>query len=172
METNVFLGSLFLDLKGTSFLLMKNCILFSYQPQQKIYFAMGDLKMLPSFETHHMYIYIYMIVFLFVDQFLFLTQCSISFIAHKHKSMTQGSTKNQYNLSQSWSCRWAWQISVSHPDILFPTMDWSSSSRGWKRAVVPAGLCVTPAIAVLADPAGILALLPVPGQLGAGGAVV
>ena len=39
METNVFLGSLFLDLKGTSFLLIGNCILFSYQPQQKNLFS-------------------------------------------------------------------------------------------------------------------------------------
>ena len=35
METNVFLGSLFLDLKGISFPLIGNCLLFSYQPQQK-----------------------------------------------------------------------------------------------------------------------------------------
>ena len=39
METNVFLGSLFLDLKGISFLLIGNCILFSYQPQQKNLFS-------------------------------------------------------------------------------------------------------------------------------------
>ena len=35
MEINVFLGSLFLDLKSESFLLISNCIAFLYQPQQK-----------------------------------------------------------------------------------------------------------------------------------------
>ena len=39
LETNVFLGTLFLDLKGTSFLLIENCILFSYRPQQKYLFC-------------------------------------------------------------------------------------------------------------------------------------
>ena len=39
IETNVFLGSLFFDLKGTSFLSVGNYILFSYQPQQKNRFS-------------------------------------------------------------------------------------------------------------------------------------
>ena len=57
METNVFLGSLFLDLKGTSFLLIKAAYFFPTSLSKKIYFAMGGLKMMSSLETHHIYIW-------------------------------------------------------------------------------------------------------------------
>ena len=107
-----------------------------------------------------MYCVYILIVFFFVNQFLFLTQCSISidFIAPNAQKYHTRKHKEPVK-------------TVSHPHT-WRVMDWSSSSRVWARAVVPARLCVAPAVAVVAGQAGTLALLPVPGDLGAGGAVV